>query len=159
MYCGVVPDGVDDLGLDGLEWTGDATMLITYVKERTARESSNLPAPAVRLLERWLEYSAPLRNFADAEIRGQLWISYTPKVIHHGRIRATYHERLARRGWTGRATIDPNHTDSTDSTDSTEDDHVAPPPSARAVDTDGWRGCAHGLSLPAVSAGRTRSPP
>lgn len=166
MYCGVVPDGMDDLGLDALEWTGDATMLITYVKGRTARESSNLPARAVRLLERWLAHSAPLRNFADAEIRGQLWISYTPKwftasgefspvvgppsgtgrhrdlvkqlglvddagkpfVIHRGRIRATYHERLARRGWTGRATIDPNHTART------EGDHYVTPTSPAQLD-------------------------
>ncbi|MEU9183396.1 hypothetical protein AB0D14_02270 [Streptomyces sp. NPDC048484] len=166
MYCGVVPDGIDDLGLDGLEWTGDATMLITYIKGRTARESSNLPARAVRLLERWLAYSAPLRNFTDAEIRGQLWISYTPKwyttsgefspvvgpplgtgrhrdlvkqlglvddagkpfVIHRGRIRATYHERLARRGWTGRATIDPNHTART------EGDHYVTPTSPAQLD-------------------------
>ncbi|MHA5049927.1 hypothetical protein [Streptomyces sp. SD15] len=166
MYCGVVPDGIDDLGLDGLEWTGDATMLITYIKGRTARESSNLPARAVRLLERWLAYSAPLRNFADPEIRGQLWISYTPKwftasgkfspvvgppsgtgrhrdlvrqlglvddvgkpfVIHRGRIRATYHERLARRGWTGRATIDPNHTART------EGDHYVTPTSPAQLD-------------------------
>ncbi|MEV5199333.1 hypothetical protein [Streptomyces sp. NPDC053720] len=166
MYCGVVPDGIDDLKLDGLEWTGDTTMLITYVKGRTARESSNLPARAVRLLERWLEYSAPLRSFADDELRRQLWISYSPRwftasggfrpvvgppsdtdhhrrlvkeaglvddagkplVIHRGRIRATYHERLARRGWTGRATIDPNHTART------EGDHYVTPTSPAQLD-------------------------
>jgi len=110
--------------------------------------------------------SAPLRNFADAEIRGQLWISYTPKwfttsgefspvvgppsgtgrhrdlvkqlglvddagkpfVIHRGRIRATYHERLARRGWSGRATIDPNHTART------EGDHYVTPTSPAQLD-------------------------
>lgn len=166
MYCGVVPDGIDDLKLDGLEWTGDTSMLITYIKGRTARESSHLPARAVRLLERWLEYSAPLRSFADDELRGQLWISYSPKwfttsggfspivgpppgtnrhrdlvkqvglvddagkpfVIHRGRIRATYHERLARRGWTGRATIDPNHTART------EGDHYVTPTSPAQLD-------------------------
>lgn len=166
MYCGVVPDGIDDLGLEGLEWTGDATMLITYIKGRTARESSNLPARAVRLLERWLEHSAPLRSFTEDKLRGQLWISYSPKwfttgggfspivgppsdtdrhrdlvkqvglvddagkpfVIHRGRIRATYHERLARRGWTGRATIDPNHTART------EGDHYVTPTSPAQLD-------------------------
>ncbi|MEV6651835.1 hypothetical protein [Streptomyces sp. NPDC051219] len=166
MYCGVVPDGIDDLKLDGLEWTGDTAMLITYIKGRTARESSHLPARAVRLLERWLEYSAPLRSLADDELRGQLWISYSPKwfttsggfspivgpppgtnrhrdlvkqvglvddagnpfVIHRGRIRATYHERLARRGWTGRATIDPNHTART------EGDHYVTPTSPAQLD-------------------------
>ncbi|MFF9508333.1 hypothetical protein ACF1BU_25015 [Streptomyces sp. NPDC014724] len=166
MYCGVVPDGIDDLGLDGLEWTGDTSIVITYIKGRTARESSNLPTRAVRILERWLGYSAPLRSFADDELRGQLWISYSPKwfttgggfspivgppsdtdrhrdlvkqvglvddagkpfVIHRGRIRATYHERLARRGWTGRATIDPNHTART------EGDHYVTPTSPAQLD-------------------------
>ncbi|MFI2317705.1 hypothetical protein AMK17_34520 [Streptomyces sp. CB00072] len=166
MYCGVVPDGIDDLGLDGLGWTGDTSIVITYIKGRTARESSNLPSRAVRLLERWLEYSAPLRSFADDKLRGQLWISYSPKwfttgggfspivgppsdtdrhrdlvkqvglvddtgkpfVIHRGRIRATYHERLARRGWTGRATIDPNHTART------EGDHYVTPTSPAQLD-------------------------
>lgn len=33
-----------------------------------------------------------------------------PLAIHRGRIRATYENLLARRGWTGRTTIDPNHT-------------------------------------------------
>jgi hypothetical protein len=30
--------------------------------------------------------------------------------VHRGRIRTTYHNLLSRRGWTGRTTIDPNHT-------------------------------------------------
>ncbi|MEE1829255.1 hypothetical protein PUR61_44895 [Streptomyces sp. BE20] len=33
-----------------------------------------------------------------------------PVVLHSGRIRTTYHNRLARQGWTGRTRIDPNHT-------------------------------------------------
>lgn len=32
-----------------------------------------------------------------------------PLPIHSGRIRATYHNVLAQKGWTGRTTIDPNH--------------------------------------------------
>ncbi|MFJ9940600.1 hypothetical protein [Streptomyces erythrochromogenes] len=31
-------------------------------------------------------------------------------ILHAGRIRTTYHNMLARRGWTGRTRIDPNHT-------------------------------------------------
>ncbi|MFF3653315.1 hypothetical protein ACFYXV_32350 [Streptomyces sp. NPDC002181] len=30
-------------------------------------------------------------------------------ILHAGRIRTTYHNMLARRGWTGRTRIDPNH--------------------------------------------------
>jgi hypothetical protein len=33
----------------------------------------------------------------------------SPLRIHRGRVRATYQNRLCRRGWTGRTTIDPNH--------------------------------------------------
>lgn len=33
-----------------------------------------------------------------------------PLVLHRSRIRTTYQNVLARRGWTGRTTIDPNHT-------------------------------------------------
>jgi hypothetical protein len=33
-----------------------------------------------------------------------------PAVLHSTRIRTTYQNRLARRGWTGRTRIDPNHT-------------------------------------------------
>ncbi|MFF2128720.1 hypothetical protein ACFVW1_25685 [Streptomyces olivochromogenes] len=142
MYSGIVPDGIDDLGLGDVEWAGDSTVLLSYVKGRTSRESLNLPGRAVRLLERWLEFSGPARRFADEEHRSVLWIAHTPHsrraigipsghrttrqrlkrglgvvddagmalAIHRGRIRATYQERLSRRGWTGRATIDPNHT-------------------------------------------------
>lgn len=161
MYSGIVPDGVHDLELDGVEWAGDAAVLLTYIKGRTSRESVNLPARAVRLLERWLEHAAPLRRFADGEQGEQIWISQSPMgskrgvlgpppsgktqrvlgrqlglvgddgqplVIHRGRIRATYHERLARRGWTGRATIDPNHTART------EGDHYVTPTNPAQLD-------------------------
>ncbi|MGW2346672.1 hypothetical protein [Streptomyces sp. NPDC001661] len=160
LYCGMVPDGIDDLGLDGVDWAGDTTILLTYMKGRTARESLNVPSRAVRLLERWLEHSAVLRRFAGDALRGHLWIAHaaysdskvtgTPAtgkvqrqliktlgllddngqtlVIHRGRIRATYEERLARRGWTGRATIDPNHTART------EGDHYVTPTDPGALD-------------------------
>jgi hypothetical protein len=118
----------------------------------------NIPRHAVRLLERWLEFSSVLRRFAPAEYQGQLWISLTlphgvlgpppksstqkkfgqaqglmndtgtPLVIHRGRIRATYDERLARRGWTGRATIDPNHSART------EGDHYVTPTNPAQLD-------------------------
>ncbi|MET9770333.1 hypothetical protein [Streptomyces sp. NPDC006415] len=160
VYSGIVPDGIDDLGLDGADWAGDATILLSYVKGRTARESLSIPSRAVRLLERWLEHSAPLRGFAGEALRDKLWIAQSvrskykvsgppatgktqrqlikdcgllddsgqPLVVHRGRIRATFEERLARRDWTGRATIDPNHTPRT------EGDHYVTPTDPAALD-------------------------
>ncbi len=142
MYSGIVPDGINDLCGEDVEWAGDATILLSYMKGRTSRESLSIPGRAVRLLERWLEFSEPARRFADKECRDMLWISHSPHarqaislpsenervqrrlkralglvddegaalLVHRGRLRATYQERLSRRGWTGRATIDPNHT-------------------------------------------------
>lgn len=48
--------------------------------------------------------------------------------VNRGRIRATYEERLARRGWTGRTTIDPNHTGRT------EGDHYVTPTTPAQLD-------------------------
>jgi hypothetical protein len=153
VYSGLVPDGICDLELGGIEWAGDTTVLLTYLKGRTSRESVNLPKRAMRLLERWLELSAPLREFGTDANRHLLWIAHSHTTqdavnlaeesgppqrafakaldlrdehgatleIHRSRIRATYHERLARRGWTGAATIDPNHTPGT------EGDHYVTP--------------------------------
>ncbi|CAO0837550.1 Integrase OS=Streptomyces microflavus OX=1919 GN=Smic_07840 PE=4 SV=1 [Streptomyces microflavus] len=152
VYCGVVPDGIADLGVGDVEWAGDARILLSYVKGRTTRESSVLTGPAVRLLEQWLDHSSTLRRFAADDLKEELWIGVTEHKadaardhvkgahrrkfvalsglvddqgrtfsIHGGRIRHTYDERLARRGWTGRALIDPNHSART------EGDHYATP--------------------------------
>jgi hypothetical protein len=51
-YCGVVPDGIADLDIGDIDWAGDATILLGYVKGRTAAESVTLPRRAVRLLAR-----------------------------------------------------------------------------------------------------------
>ncbi|MFE2319786.1 hypothetical protein ACFXC8_43140 [Streptomyces sp. NPDC059441] len=160
MYSGIVSDGIDGLGLDDIEWAGDTTILLSYIKGRASRESSNLPKRAVRLLEQWLEHSAPLRVFVGEQMREALWIAQDPRTgtrmtgppitgkprqtfvqevglkddlgapftIHRGRIRATYEEQLARRGWTGRATIDPNHTPRT------EGDHYVTPTTPAQLD-------------------------
>lgn len=74
VYSGIVPDGVDDLVLTDLDWAGDASILLSYVKGRTAAESLTLPRPAVRLLEQWLEHSRLLRGFVCAPERNQLWL-------------------------------------------------------------------------------------
>jgi hypothetical protein len=74
VYSGIVPDGVDDLVLADLDWAGDASILLSYVKGRTAAESLTLPRPAVRLLEQWLEHSRLLRGFLCPPERDQLWV-------------------------------------------------------------------------------------
>lgn len=51
VYSGIVPDGIADLVTGDVDWAGDSTVLLSYVKGRTAAESLNLPRPAVRLLE------------------------------------------------------------------------------------------------------------
>jgi hypothetical protein len=73
-YTGIVPDGVDDLGVEDIDWAGDATILLSYLKRRTATESLTLPRRAVRLLEQWLSHSALLRSFAEEHLRRRLWL-------------------------------------------------------------------------------------
>jgi hypothetical protein len=75
VYSGIVPDGIDGLGVGDLEWAGDASILLSYVKRRTAAESLNLPNRAVRLLEQWLAHSSLLRGFTPPEDRDRLWLS------------------------------------------------------------------------------------
>ncbi|KPM56914.1 hypothetical protein E0F15_20410 [Frankia sp. B2] len=74
VHSGVVPDGIADLGVGDVEWAGDATILLSYVKGRTGPEATTLPRKAVRLLEQWLAHSALLRGFASAKPRGRLWL-------------------------------------------------------------------------------------
>jgi hypothetical protein len=74
IYSGIVPDGIEDLVTGDIDWAGDASILLSYVKGRTAAESLNLPRRAVRLLEQWLAHSALLRSFAAPEARARLWL-------------------------------------------------------------------------------------
>jgi hypothetical protein len=74
IYSGIVPDGIDDLVLQDIDWAGDASILLSYVKGRTAAESLNLPRRAVRLLEQWLTHTALLRSFAGPGERRLLWL-------------------------------------------------------------------------------------
>src|SRR5215470_1722630 len=76
VYTGIVPDGIAGLGIDDIDWAGDATVLLSYVKRRTAAESLTLSRRAVRLLEQWLEHSAAARDHAPAQLRGSLWLYY-----------------------------------------------------------------------------------
>ena len=142
MRTGIVPDGIDALTLSDITRTSASTILLSYTKGRTGGEALNLPRDAVRLLDRWLEHSAPLRAHAGdrasnlwlyvpADDRGHGLIYTRPRTqarraafataaglldddgrplrLHGGRIRATYQHRRDRLAWTGRTTIDPNH--------------------------------------------------
>jgi hypothetical protein len=138
MLTGIVPDGIDRLTMSDITRTAPTSILLSYNKGRTGRETLNLPRGAVRLLDRWLDCSAGLRARA-ADLADQLWIFSAadgrvlagprtqsrrrrwvetaglladdgrPLALHGGRIRATYHHRRDRSAWTGRTTIDPNH--------------------------------------------------
>ncbi|MER6465740.1 hypothetical protein ABT278_35470 [Streptomyces sp. NPDC001228] len=77
IYSGIVPDGIDDLGVEDIDWAGDSTILLSYVKGRTAGESVNLPKRAVRVLEQWLAHSALLRSHTDPGTARQLWLGVT----------------------------------------------------------------------------------
>lgn len=137
-YTGIVADGIDGAQVGDLTWTGDATCVLEYVKGRTTTESLNLSPRAGRLLRQWLEHSALLRSFAPAPARDDFWLNVfngriqRPRfdagrmaywVAHHGlvddtgnplalqgrRLRTTYEAQRQGRGWSGRSTIDPNH--------------------------------------------------
>lgn len=142
MATGIVPDGLANLGLSDIEWAGDSTIVLDYVKGRTGPESAVLPRAGVRVLQRWLEHSALLRAFAPEHVRQYLWLTHNPSQsryfflarfngntvqrwvanhglvgddgtalkIHRHRIRTTFQSRRDKNAWTGRITIDPNHT-------------------------------------------------
>jgi hypothetical protein len=74
VYSGIVPDGIEDLATGDIDWAGDASVLLSYVKRRTAAESLNLPRRAVRLLEQWLAHSALLRSLVAPGDRERLWL-------------------------------------------------------------------------------------
>lgn len=75
-YTGIVPDGIESLGVEDLDWAGDSTILLSYLKGRTTTESLTLNARSVRLVEQWLVHSAPTRDTAPAGRRGELWARY-----------------------------------------------------------------------------------
>ncbi|MFD3731494.1 hypothetical protein [Streptomyces sp. NPDC058632] len=74
IYSGIVPDGIEDLVTQDVDWAGDSTILLSYVKGRTAAESLNLPGRAVRLLEQWLAHSTLLRSFVPPDEGRKLWL-------------------------------------------------------------------------------------
>lgn len=107
IYSGIVPDGIDDLVVEDIDWAGDATILLSYVKGRTAGESLTLPRRAVRLLEQWLSHSALLRSHTDPADRHRLWLRLiTPggtevSAAAGGSGRSAVQRWVARHGVTG----------------------------------------------------------
>ncbi|MCR3719917.1 MULTISPECIES: hypothetical protein [Prauserella salsuginis group] len=138
-YTGIVPDGLDGLDLGDIDWAGDDTVLLSYLKGRTGDESLTLSPRASRLLRQWLRHSELLRGHAAPEVRDRFWLAATyqrtaappgfsdcmlrkwiahhevrgddgePLTLHKHRVRTTYHAERATQGWSGHATIDPNH--------------------------------------------------
>jgi hypothetical protein len=98
IYSGIVPDGIEDLVLEDIDWAGDAVVLLSYVKGRTAAESLTLTRRTVRLLEQWLSHSALLRRFAAGGDQGRLWLRVIrPGVTAAGPLDRTVIQRWARR--------------------------------------------------------------
>ncbi len=81
IHTGLVPDGLADLGLEGIDWAGDVTVLLDYIKGRSGPESLVLSAKAARLLRQWVEHSAPARAHAPAHLRGDLWVRFALRGV------------------------------------------------------------------------------
>lgn len=157
-WTGIVPDGLSGLRTDDVRWSGRQAMLLSYTKGRTAQESLVLSARASRLLEQWIEHSSLLRKHTPAPLAGRVWLVSThcePTAatfadyalrswakqreltadgggrlwIDRRRLRTTYIAQRGQRGWSLRATIDPNHSPQV------EGDHYlsAATPAQRAV--------------------------
>jgi hypothetical protein len=97
IYSGVVPDGIADLVLDDIDWAGDASILLSYLKGRTGPESVTLGRRAVRLVEQWLSHSALLRGFLPPAQARQLWMGLTQegsRIVSAGPV-----HRNAIHGW------------------------------------------------------------
>ena len=100
IHSGIVPDGIDDLVTGDIDWAGDSTVLLSYVKGRTAGESLNLPKRAVRLLEQWLAHSQLLRSHADPATAQHLWLGVTrpgSSVVFSGPVHRDHVKAWARR--------------------------------------------------------------
>ena len=102
IYSGIVPDGIDDLVTGDIDWAGDSTILLSYVKGRTAAESLNLPRRAVRLLEQWLAHSALLRGHAGPGQRRQLWLRLSKPGGTEVSAKAGAASRVAVQRWVAR---------------------------------------------------------
>ncbi|MET9454584.1 hypothetical protein ABZY05_05750 [Streptomyces canus] len=139
VWTGIVPDGLTGLEMDGIRWTGRKAMLLSYTKGRTSDESLVLSARASGLLQQWLEHSSVLRERVPAERGGAAWLVVGRDLEPHTatfreyllrtwvkqhdlrsddgkqfqvdrrRLRTTFIAQRGQRGWSLRATVDPNH--------------------------------------------------
>jgi hypothetical protein len=100
VYSGIVPDGIGDLATGDIDWAGDSTVLLSYVKRRTAAESLVLPRRAARLLEQWLDHSRLLRGFVPPPGRDQLWLGIMQRG--HAAVSAGPVHRNVTRRWLAR---------------------------------------------------------
>ena len=103
VYSGIVPNGVDDLATGDIDWAGDSSVLLSYVKRRTAAESLVLPRRAVRLLGQWLDHSRLLRGFVPPPGRDQLWLGV--RLRGHADVTAGPVHRNAIRRWLARNSV------------------------------------------------------
>jgi hypothetical protein len=107
VHSGIVPDGIDDLTTGDIDWAGDASILLSYVKGRTSAESLTLPRRAVRLLEQWLEHSSLLRGFVPVPDRDQLWLGVRQRG-HSSVIAGPVHRNVTRRWLARHGVVDDN---------------------------------------------------
>ncbi|MDF6066764.1 hypothetical protein H8R03_33230 [Streptomyces sp. JH010] len=95
-YTGIVPDGIADLGVEDLEWAGDAAMLVNYLKGRTTEESVTVSPQAVRLVERWLQHSAVSRSFTSETDASELWLRHDYTHVGVWRTGPSFHDSIQR---------------------------------------------------------------
>jgi hypothetical protein len=107
VCSGIVPDGIGDLATGDIDWAGDSSILLSYVKRRTAAESLTLPRRAARLLEQWLDHSRLLRGFVPPPDRDQLWLGITHRG--HTSVSAGPVHRNVTRRWLARNNVTDEH--------------------------------------------------
>ena len=108
VYSGIVSDGIDDLTTGDIDWAGNGSVLLSYVKRRTAAESLTLPRRAVRLLEQqWLDHSRLLRSFVPPPGRDQLWLGVRQRG-HATVVTGPVHRNVTRR-WLARNDVTDEH--------------------------------------------------
>jgi hypothetical protein len=110
VYSGLVPDGIDDLVTTGIDWAGDATVLLSYVKGR--QQNALWPRAEPPTGDRIL-VSPPARSTIQGWIRRQEVTGEdgVPLKIHRHRIRTTHEAMRDTSAWWGssRGLVDPNH--------------------------------------------------
>lgn len=103
IRTGIVPDGIDALRTEDVTRTGPSSILLSYVKGRTGKESLVLSRTAVRILDQWFEHSALLRDHAGDQAT-QLWLGVNGRTHEGGQIIFTApRTQYRRRAWAQKA--------------------------------------------------------